>query len=953
MSAKKLKDLTQYIGILPYSSEMSGVYQPLLGWKSRRKQERYFSAHDEHQQKLLRQQLDILKGKFQVNINSPLHELIQHHPLEPSPLASFIHIDVTTQSPVQWKQHDSLLLTKLSTHIQQQLTDIRDIQTLEKEFRKILPELIQNDSLIRYLNDPEQGILSAVVKKFENAIQQHNPDTETELNLEDGQKKLLHDLLNLESKTASALLLLREQKLFDELGSLFFSAQAPITQIRRSLSTNLYDSIKPDIKEKANSISLSPIGLVHLFRQYFFELDSFLGTPVGHVWLSPGASAELYEVTTKRSLSEQTTEFSTDITVHNEKSSDSNDELSEEIKNNNKQDIKLGASVSASYSSITASSHFDFNHSQEEARENVHKRTRQQTEKVSQDLKQQYKTTFKTVNELTNTSSKRYVLNNTTQELINYDMRRKMRQVAVQIQDIGSYLCWEAFVDEPGKDLGLANLVHIASDQNLHKIPDPDKVILPAHEDIILEINYRWEIESLPDGFHEFQRIKVIPPRPGYILSASEYFIERISGPAWDFQIKDQGVVVDGEKLIPELIFGLSIHNGGNGINDDRTYDFKFKLFMRYIPSKQATEQNRLTNEALLQKTTEERSRVAQEDFIKKVQERITQASIIKTRNHDALREEERIIVYRHLIASLLTDVNYKGAPPEVRHNLSEYLNSLFDIDKMLYFVAPEWWKPRIHYGQFVGQETSSAPAAKSGNDLLKSFSTPSKYTHLLNGQPPLQETRVSNAYIANWSGNEKRPDNYFITEKSAPARLGASLGWVMQLDGDNMRNAFLNAPWVKTVLPIRPGKEAEAVEWLKSAKVEGTSGLDALTEERDAAGNQLSITQAIDQLIARLNDKYEYQKSLRQVGDKVFNDLVDGDGNPVVIDDRDQVLARPINKVYEHGFYPLENSFALKPNPEDNSGYYDVFDQWIEIVPTDQIVPVPVKYDPKTGRMI
>jgi hypothetical protein len=30
-----------------------------------------------------------------------------------------------------------------------------------------------------------------------------------------------------------------------------------------------------------------------------------------------------------------------------------------------------------------------------------------------------------------------------------------------------------------------------------------------------------------------------------------------------------------------------------------------------------------------------------------------------------------------------------------------------------------------------------------------------------------------------------------------------------------------------------------------------------------------------------------------------------------------------------------------------------EVFDQWIEVLPTDQVVPVEVKYDPKTGRQI
>ncbi len=31
------------------------------------------------------------------------------------------------------------------------------------------------------------------------------------------------------------------------------------------------------------------------------------------------------------------------------------------------------------------------------------------------------------------------------------------------------------------------------------------------------------------------------------------------------------------------------------------------------------------------------------------------------------------------------------------------------------------------------------------------------------------------------------------------------------------MRNAFLNAPWVKAVIPIRPGQERAAMNWLQS----------------------------------------------------------------------------------------------------------------------------------------
>src|SRR5436190_22049809 len=48
-----------------------------------------------------------------------------------------------------------------------------------------------------------------------------------------------------------------------------------------------------------------------------------------------------------------------------------------------------------------------------------------------------------------------------------------------------------------------------------------------------------------------------------------------------------------------------------------------------------------------------------------------------------------------------------------------------------------------------------------------------------------------------------------------------------IQLDGDNLRNAFLNAPWVKAVIPIRPGKEKAAINWLK-----GVEGMNGITDD-------------------------------------------------------------------------------------------------------------------------
>ncbi|MEA2781757.1 MAG: hypothetical protein QOK29_3301, partial [Rhodospirillaceae bacterium] len=38
MSAnKRITDLTDYVSVLPYASELFGVYQPLIGWRSKRR----------------------------------------------------------------------------------------------------------------------------------------------------------------------------------------------------------------------------------------------------------------------------------------------------------------------------------------------------------------------------------------------------------------------------------------------------------------------------------------------------------------------------------------------------------------------------------------------------------------------------------------------------------------------------------------------------------------------------------------------------------------------------------------------------------------------------------------------------------------------------------------------------------------------------------------------------
>jgi hypothetical protein len=59
-------------------------------------------------------------------------------------------------------------------------------------------------------------------------------------------------------------------------------------------------------------------------------------------------------------------------------------------------------------------------------------------------------------------------------------------------------------------------------------------------------------------------------------------------------------------------------------------------------------------------------------------------------------------------------------------------------------------------------------------------------------------------------------------------------------------------------------------------------------------------------------------------------------------------ITTTPVERVYEHGFDPVQKGFQVRPGLP-----FEICDQWTEILPTDQVVPVEVTYDPKTGRQV
>ncbi|WP_067652195.1 LysM peptidoglycan-binding domain-containing protein [Nocardia harenae] len=822
-------------GVLPYASEPFGVYQPLIGWRSNLQQERVRSG---------------LTNRFAQAVN------LAH--LETTPTGPHLAAAKFTDPT------GTVVGRELATRAVSGLDD---------------PDLWQA-LLADTADSPAATMIAAVNGPRVGAAAAADPQRETVTT------RLLQQL-NRTDPTIVPQMFAREVQPWERaLAAVQFIAQ----------------------QHPSKAMFLSPIGILHRFREYFFELGTFLGPPVGHVWISPGGTVELIEVNTRRTLVERTTEQSTESVEKSEQSGTDRDEIADAVKAENASDMKLGVTTSASGGlgtifQASGSASFNLDQSRKQAQEQTHKRMREQTSKLSSEVKQSFKTTFRTVTETSDTSSRRYVLQNTTSRLVSYQLSRKMRKVAVQVQDLGQQLCWQLYVDFPGDHLDTGNFVHETAAALDPSIKRPDRIPYPPDKPVVYPFAVRFlqhnggdddtdltYLQSDENGDHginrnagansiiQFRFDFDIPPAPeGFVLAnvaAVDFKNEQAQvkdvalnpnsagGPAKSFMIRLAKANFGGKRSMP------------------------FEVTMMYTPTKTAKDAIDAQNAQAMKDYTDLVAAEKERLFYETLRKRVKLSSRVPARRPEDLREEERNIIYRKIIARLYgKTANWENSD---YHVASELIRYFFDVDAMLYFVAPDWWRPRP--GRRV----------------------------MMNADGALQTTAFESA--------DKK---YLFTEESEPAPLGASLGWFLQLDGDANRNAFLNSPWVKAVLPIRPGREDEAMKFLGRPEVAGTDGLnedypfDPEQDPPEYRGKKLREVL----LIIAAKIAAEQKQSLTPVP-----------SNP---GDPNSDLALPAEVVFAHGFNPLQGGISFGKEP------FQVFSQWTEILPTEQVVAT--EYDLKT----
>lgn len=873
--------LREAVKILPYSSELFGVYQPLIGWRSALSHSRL---------------ADATAQRF-VAATHLIHNAT----------------NLSAEEPIG----------KLHMQVASNRTGSLIGQRLASEVSDRNPAGVRTNEWQALLANSELSALSSITKKVISEFKQRVPETTkqamtktnvplaTDRTMDASPPNQMHN----EAATATLLHYLG-QTAPQVVAQMFRPAQAPW---QKALAGALWFADN----HPAKMAFLSPIGILHRFREFFFELGSFLGPPVGHIWLSPGGSVELVEVNTRRALVERTVEQSTETVQKTELSTTDKDELSDAVKNENANDTKLGVTATASGGvqgvwQASGSASFNLDTSRKEAQEQTHKRMREQSSKLSSEVRQNYKTTFRTVTETTDTSSRRYVLQNTTDRLVSYELSRKMRKVAVQVQDLGRQLCWQLYIDNPGNTVGLGEFVHTHSSALEPGVKRPDTIPDPKPQEKTFsstvsfiqtrggdddnDLTYVTSADNRDKGIDEtvagenniieFKFDFNLPPPPDGCVVSQIRAID-FHGAQVEFSINDLGTNPDPVKN--SFSFRLTHANFGGA------KALPFDAMIVYEPTQAGRDAIAAANAKVEAAYNDEVAVQKEQKFYETLRKRLKLVGQVKPRPADDLREEERSIIFRAIITRL-----YGAEARWTRddyHVASEMIRYLFDVDSMLYFVAPDWWLPRAQKLVSRGAQGEIQPTIIADSPLSEHMGRIGRVPRMGTFRP-----------------------NYLITEETAPAPLGASLGWLIQLDGDRHRNAFLNSPWVKAVLPIRLGRERDAFAWLRRPEVADGDGLDepypfdAKQDPPEYRG--LTLQEVLLKIAGRISE--ENQASLVPVP----VELAAGD-QPVV----NQEVSLPTEMVFSRGFDPLEGGIKFGEKP------FKVFTQWTEILPTDQVV--------------
>jgi len=512
--------------------------------------------------------------------------------------------------------------------------------------------------------------------------------------------------------------------------------------------------------------ALSPIGVAHYFKQYYFNFEEGYGPIEEAFTVAPKETLEVVYEKIRKQTHEEMIEVGSEIVSEKAEEVKNLDEVSDKVSNMIQRDTTASMSADASGSigiwSFGASAGASIAASSQRSRESVSRRLKEVTKRASERITKTYSLKTRDIEEVTEMNLTRRVIKNEGEAPVSYGLRRIFRKVRVKVQDLGPRIVWQLYVQNPGSGLARSRFVHFREAEPI-SVPELPPGVPPrpkgGTDTGTTSSDVAWSSEK--DTYYVTVVVQVGGDRDVTAVSIDSITDLEGGGKGDIAPSPRNDVQWDAEWDENTRTYKVNI-----GILEGDAASVSIGYSYSWEPSKAVLDEwENLRKEAVAKLTQE----LLEEQF-EREKTLITERSGIRPRPANDLRQEERYEVMSRLISHIFSrgDDPSEPAPLEI-----EYFHRYFDIGGMFVYTHPSWWKPRY--------------------------------------------TPVATTF--------ERPA-YEITAESEPAPLGSSLGWLIQLDGDARRNEFINSPWLRICLPMRPGRERETIRWL-ARHIEGEIGYD------------------------------------------------------------------------------------------------------------------------------
>ena len=570
----------------------------------------------------------------------------------------------------------------------------------------------------------------------------------------------------------------------------------------------LYDPVELLPVEGTLLEFLSPIGVAHFYRQLYYHVKEGVGPIEQAFTVAPKETLEITMETVRRQSHEEVTELGSEQISETAAESKNLDEVSDKVATLVERDSTAAMSTNASFSSggsigvwqasanASIGGQASLQNSSSTANDIAKRRLKEVTKRASERITKSFSLKVTDQVDFTTSSMTRRVISNKSAAPVSYGLRRVFNRVRVHVQDLGPSLVWQLYVREPGSGLAHGSFVHFSPNEAKPSAGDPPAV-RPRPSGGTDTGTQSATLQMDADGFYVTLSVNGGPDRTIKAVSIDsitdlEHLAKDDLAPS-PLNNSQFGAATDASGTYTVSIRVLP----GDAASVSVSYTYVFEPSADVLRGWEGERQAAGTKFAAMEADAREK---ALRDEFERQRTLITLRSKIRPRPSADLRREERFEVLNRMVSHLFRPTTVEAAPSPLE---IELFSRYFDIDGIFTYTHPSWWRPR-----YVSPATGL-------------------------GRPP-----------------------YPITNESDPAPLGSSLGWMLQLDADDRRNEFLNSPWVRVCIPIRPGRERAAVAWL-AKHLEGEVGYDPTKNPLKALLTDFERRRAAEAAVAGIGPDY------------------------------------------------------------------------------------------------